>query len=302
MKHLLRLSPLLLLVLAGCVRTNSATEVNADGSWKRSVKFILAKNNMAEKEPVIGDVAQPPTGAGWTSKIEKKDEEITYTYTRSLNKLDEVLTKDIALKEKEGLMLVNEVTVKQIAPNRYKYRETFKWVGKAKESGPGTLADAEIKKMMPSFATAEDIKKIQGLLLARITRILMGPGDPMLMQLASNPDYGMRKMVNRMAKEFDKTLLEVFGERMPDADRIKLVRNLIEEATKSTMASTKSGAQSSSGPGDSNFVSMYMSVKLPGRIVETDGEVDPFTGEVFWAMYPEAAAIGEVSIQATCEF
>ncbi|MEQ1822069.1 MAG: hypothetical protein ABL949_06150 [Fimbriimonadaceae bacterium] len=300
MKLLLRLSPLLFLVTVGCVRTNSLTEVNADGSWKRTVKFIMSKNAMDEKTPAVSDVAMPPTGAGWKATNTKKDDEYTFTFTRDA-KLDEVITKDIALKDKDGLTLVNEVTVKQIAPNRFKYRETFKWVGKSKPKGGSELTDEDLKKMLPEFSTADDLNKVRVQLMAKLTRILMGPGDPMLMQLVANPDYGVRRMVNRMAKSFEQTLTEVYGERLDAAAKTKLVKKIIEAATDQTVNKTKSDAEKS-GPGDSSPpVSMFMSVKLPGRIVETDGEVDPFSGEVFWSMFPEAASLGEVSISAVCE-
>ncbi|MEQ1934807.1 MAG: hypothetical protein ABL962_13180 [Fimbriimonadaceae bacterium] len=301
MKHLLRLSPLLLLVLTGCVRTNSLTEVNPDGSWKRTVKFILAKNSMSEKDPTIAEVAMPPTGPGWKATSSKKDDEFTFTYTRDV-KLDEVITKDIALIDKDGLTLVNEVTVKQIAPNRFKYRETFKWVGKSKAKGSTELTSEDLKAMLPAFSTAEDLAKVRGQLTSKLTRILMGPGDPMLLQLVANPDYGLRRMVNRMAKSFDQILTDVYGDRLDMAARTNLVKKIIETATDQTVNKTKSDAEKSGTSGDSAPpTSMFMSVKLPGRIVETDGEVDPFSGEVFWSMFPEAAALGEVSIMAVCE-
>jgi hypothetical protein len=42
---------------------------------------------------------------------------------------------------------------------------------------------------------------------------------------------------------------------------------------------------------------MTFRVTVPGRVIETNGEADPLTGEVFWALYPEAAALGEVKLR-----
>lgn len=43
------------------------------------------------------------------------------------------------------------------------------------------------------------------------------------------------------------------------------------------------------------------SSSLPGRIVGHNCQLDPFTGEVFWPLYPEAAAVGDVELVAVSE-
>jgi hypothetical protein len=42
-------------------------------------------------------------------------------------------------------------------------------------------------------------------------------------------------------------------------------------------------------------------VKLPGKVTETNGELDPDTNEVVWPLYPEAAAMGDVTLTATTD-
>lgn len=306
MRRLLLFIPVLAVV--GCARTSSLTEVNPDGSWNRMVKLVVAKQEGLGDSPTVDKIFDVPSGPEWKIvKTEKKDE-TEWTITR-MAKLDEVISKDIAIREvgtngeSTGLMLVNEVTVKQIAQNRYKYRETYKWVGKKKEEDSKLDDIAAMKDLLPeNLRTPADLEKLKNGLKPELLRIMFGPGDPMLLQLLSNPEYGIRKMVNRLAKSFDKVMADVYGDRLPMEERRKLIAKIVNEASKNivdTQKSEKANPESAEKSGPP--ITMYISVKLPGKIVETDGEVDPYSGEVFWSMMPEAASLGEVSIQATCE-
>src|SRR5688572_26650857 len=133
MRRALLLLPLF--VAFGCARTASLTEVNPDGSWKRTVKFTVAKDEGGMGGPPAEQIFEFPKGDGWTSTKRETKEENEWVFTRSA-KLDELISKDIAIKEitgegpTENLMLVNEVTVVRVSPTRLKYRETFRWVGK----------------------------------------------------------------------------------------------------------------------------------------------------------------------------
>ncbi len=305
MRRLLLLLPLIITI--GCARTSSSTEVNADGSWKRTVKFTVAKQE-GMQSPGADVLFDLPKGDAWTSKKNEKKDETEWVFTRTC-KVDELINKDIAIREPEkegkpgGMMMVNEVTVKQIAPNRFKYRETFRWVGKQKEGADKKAAEAmKLKEILPvELQKEEDMKKVSMGMQVEMLRAMFGPGEPMVTGLLSNPEYGVRKLMNRLAKSFDKVLADVYGDRLPMDDRRKLVAKIVQGASESVLEEKKSEASDPGGSSSGPPVTMYMSVKLPGRIVETDGEVDPYSGEVFWSMYPEAASLGEVSIQATCE-
>jgi hypothetical protein len=303
MRRLLLLLPIIIAI--GCARTSSTTEVNADGSWKRTVKLTVSKQE-GMQSPGVDQIFQVPSGPGWTTTKNTKKDEIEWTFTRSA-KLDELISKDIAINEMDkegkpkGLILVNEVTVKQIAPNRFKYRETFKWVGKKDKPDKDMEDVLPLKQVLPAeLQKPEDLKKVMTQMEGEMLHVMFGPGDPLIASLMTNPEYGIRKLMNRIAKSFDKVLTEVYGDRLPMDDRRKIVAKIVQSASESVVEKKKNEANdpsSSSAPP----ITMYMSVKLPGKIVETDGEVDPYTGEVFWSMYPEAASMGEVSIMATCE-
>lgn len=305
MRRLLLFVPLLLAI--GCARTSSSTEVSADGSWKRTVKFTVAKQE-GMQSPGADVLFDLPKGAGWTSKKNEKKDETEWVFTRTC-KVDEVISKDISIREtdkegkSQGMMLVNEVTVKQVAPNRFKYRETYRWVGKAKEAMDKKAEEAlKLDETIPAnLRNPEDLKKVAVGLQTEMLRVMFGPGDPMITNLLSNPEYGVRKLMNRLAKSFDKVLAEVYGDRLPMDERRKMVAKIVEGASNNVLEEKKSEANDPTSSSSGAPITMYISVKLPGKIVETDGEVDPYTGEVFWSMMPEAASMGEVSVQATCE-
>jgi hypothetical protein len=42
-------------------------------------------------------------------------------------------------------------------------------------------------------------------------------------------------------------------------------------------------------------------VKSPGRVNSSNGEADELTGEVYWALFPEAASMKDVVLTAVCE-
>ena len=42
-------------------------------------------------------------------------------------------------------------------------------------------------------------------------------------------------------------------------------------------------------------------LRTPGRVVSSNGEVDEFTGEVYWALFPEGAALKDITLTAVCE-
>ena len=42
-------------------------------------------------------------------------------------------------------------------------------------------------------------------------------------------------------------------------------------------------------------------VKTPGRVVSSNGELDDLTGEVFWALYDDAATFKDVVLTAVVE-
>ncbi len=79
-------------------------------------------------------------------------------------------------------------------------------------------------------------------------------------------------------------------------------RQLIQQTFASPQFSQPDVAAAAPAPSKSNgLVPLMFIVKTPGRVVSSNGEVDELTGEVFWALFEEAAAFKDVVLSAVVE-
>ena len=76
--------------------------------------------------------------------------------------------------------------------------------------------------------------------------------------------------------------METFGESVPTGDPSDIDPEMMMEGEES----------------DNTTVSIASSVTGPGRLVETNGEYDLVSGEIFWTLYSPAAALGPVVLRA----
>ena len=90
-------------------------------------------------------------------------------------------------------------------------------------------------------------------------------------------------------------LLEKFGDKLTAQERMATTHKLIAGFMAAGETASKSKGPDAGPPGkdsdDSALVAMLFSVKLPGKVLATNGEVDDSSGEVFWALYSQAAAL-----------
>ncbi len=318
-RRLLALSAFALLA-TGCSRSVITTAVKADGSFSRKIVFHgpngdaggLPGKNM---DGLKGSF-EMPSGAAWKTKQEKNENEETYTAERDLMP-GSVQKQDIAIKSgdntKPGVFVVNQATVRQTAPGMWEYRETLHWTGKI----PATLLTVDpkmltiLKAVLPaSLATDANIRPIGLTLNRELWRLLFGPGDPLISswtQMLMQPEAVERKMKTRMSAGLDKAISAQFGDRLSGPERHALVGKILV----GTMASMASQTQTMTDPakagkndgelGDAALTALTFTVKMPGKIVSTNGDRDDFSSEVTWSVYPQAAAIGDVEMIAVCD-
>lgn len=297
--------------LSGCARSSVSTAVHADGTWTRTVRFNAQAPDKdgSTMGPKLEDVFLLPGGAPWKTKREKQDSEMVYTATREL-KPDEAIQRDLALKDskKPAPKLVNEVTVRTISPGRYEYHEVLHWRGeRPKEMEPPAEALRDIKAALPpALATDSNARQIAHAAMVSFWHLLFGPGDPLLPQLMTHADLAERRLRQRFGIELTRIMETKFGDQMTAAQRqalvAKLSSTLTSEAKARKQSSVPGGSGGSNEKGDSaSMVALTFAVKLPGKVVATNGEIDPGTGEVFWGMYSEAAAVEDIEMTATCD-
>lgn len=291
-----------LLTVGGCARSMSETSVANDGSWTRTVKFTIPKEApMGGDAPKFEDTFVVP-GAGWKVERTTDKENQVLTATRSA-KLGETISKDIQVKTKKGIVCVNEVKVTELAPGKFEYLETVKYVGPDKPD----ISEAQkwmaplLADVLPAGTNPAINQRFVGEMFAEMWHIIFGPSEPLLSQLFFSPDLAERRMKAKFGRALDRLLAKEFGDKMDADARLKAIRTLIAKLDADKVLEGPKEKQKEGQSEDSNLVAMFTSVKLPGRIVESNGETDEVSGEVFWAYYPEAAQIGDVVLRAVCE-
>jgi hypothetical protein len=297
------LSVLAFVLLTGCARVRVTTAINSNGSWTRTVAFSGPEKKEGNMVPTAEDTFIIPSGAGWKSSETKKNDDRVLTLVRTLA-AGAKLQGDVSLKggEEGKLTLVNEVIVTRLAPSRFEYRETIKWKGDPPKAALKPQDLAEIKAALPqALATDENARALAGKAAELIFPVIFGPGDPLLAIGLLHPDLAERRMTQRLGAVMLKALEEQFGDKMQLSERREVVRKLIATSfasAKPSQPDTSAGPPSNKGSG---LTPLMFIVKTPGRIVSSNGEVDDLTGEVYWALFSDAAAVKDLMLTAIVE-
>ena len=310
------LPALCLLALCGCARSLVKTTVNADGSWSRSLKFTAGRHdkpNAMSAGPSLQEAFLLPSGPEWKTRTDKDKDDVSFYADVSLRP-GQAESQDVVVRSKKGLpVLVNQATVHEITPGTWEYRETLHWKGTPDQTtrldDPEMLANFK-KSLPPALATDANAKAIAAGITPAVWQALWGPPEPLVSQLILHPDFGQNMLELRLGKSLDDTLQAKFGDNLSSAQRAD-----VEQALFASFASTvKMQGQSAGGDAgppegaaggdaakkdDVQAAALTFVAKVPGKIIATNGEVNPITQEVFWGLYPEAAENGDVTLAVT---
>jgi hypothetical protein len=293
----------------GCARISATTELHPDGTITRRLEFHAPAGEAGQGAsigPKADDIFTFPGAPAWTVTRTKKDQELILKAERTL-KASDMMPSDVKLKGAKGAALVtNTLSVKQVAPGRWEYRETLHWNGDRPDDLKRVPAEAKaaFKEALPAaLATPENIQSLGEVAFRELWRALFGPGDPLLAMALLHPDLAERKVIRRIGAAMNTALVEKFGDKLTQDQRGAIVKRLVQKAMADTTSSSKSKADPQGAQSDDPgaMTAMMFVVKLPGKIVSTNGERDEVTGEVYWALYAEAAAVGDVTMTAVCE-
>jgi hypothetical protein len=289
-------------LLIGCARSRITTEIKPDGSWTRTAVFTGAEKKEGSMAPPIEDSFALPSGDEWKSREEKKDDSRILTFERTMA-AGAVLKGDLSIKgDADKLTLVNEATVTR-SGNRLEYRETLHWSGPPPDSvsvKPESLA--QLKAALPkALATDANARALAAKGQQLLMPLLFGPGDPLLALVLVHPDLAERRAHQKIGVLMLKALEEQFGSQMSPDQRREVARKLISDSFVSSRptAPDPSGEKPSKSSG--GLTPLMFIVKMPGRIVSSNGDLDELSGEVYWAMFPEAASLKDLVLTATCE-
>jgi hypothetical protein len=298
----LSLSLVALLLTTACARARITTTIKPDGSWTRTLAFTGQEKKEGNMAPTIEDTFVIPSGAGWKPTESKKNDDRVLTIERTLA-AGAKLQGDVSLKAGEGkLTLVNEVTVTRLTPRRFEYRETLKWKGDAPKPTFKPEDLAELKAALPkSLATDANARSLATKSAELIFPVMFGPGDPLLAVGLLHPDLAERRMTQRVGAVLMKAMEEQFGDKIQVSERREVVRKLIATSfasSKPSQPDPSAGPPSNKGSG---LTPLMFIVKTPGRIVSSNGEVDDVNGEIFWALFSDAASLKDLVLTAVVE-
>jgi hypothetical protein len=303
------------LLLSGCSHARITTRIQADGSWKRTIVLTgQQKTSGIQPMPTLEDTFVVPTGDGWKSSEESKDGNRTLTLERTLA-AGAALQGDVSIKSSESikgkasepgkLRLVNQVTVQAAGPHRWEYRETLHRAGP-----PSKLLDdihpedlARLKSLLPQpLATDANARALVDKVAELGVPVLFGPGDPLLALGLLHPDLALYRANQRMGAVVMQALEQQFGDKMQPAERREIARQLIQATFSTAKISQPDPTAAMANPINSpGLTPLMFVVEPPGKVVSTNGEIDEFTGEIFWALFEEAASYRDVVLTAVLE-
>jgi len=290
--------------VTGCARARVTTDIQADGSWTRTLLLTGQQKKDPQVTPTLEDTFVQPSGPGWKQKQETKNGDQTITFERTLA-AGSPLEGDVSLKAGANgkLRLTNQVSVTRTGPHRFEYRETLKWKGPTgqliSDLKPETLS--QIKSALPKpLATDANAVALASKLSELSIPMLFGPGDPLLAMGLLHPDLAARRAGQRIGALLIQSLEQQFGAQLTPDQRKNIARQMIQETFDSAKMSTDPSAASANKDSGGLTPLMFI-VKTPGHIVSTNGEVDELTGEVFWALFDAAASVKDVVLTAVIE-
>lgn len=310
--------------VGGCAQSKVTTVVNSDGSWKRTIKFVSPKPgaNGATANRKIDELFVLPSGALWKTTKGGDDEEVFYTAERQLQP-NETQRRDLVVNNlKKVPLLVNEATVREIAPGKWEYREVLRWLGTPLEDSSlwkNPELQREIKKALPrKLASEADARAIAHTVGREAMKILFGPPEPLFFYLVTNPDLAEQEIEQRLGVAITRGLQARFGDRLTAEERLAIARKwssltkVIRENGKDAIGSDsgfggkgspQKGKEKNKRETEQNeikqLVAMTFVLKMPGKIVSTNGKINHITNEVYWGLHLPAVMTGDVVLTAT---
>lgn len=296
----------LVFFVTGCTGSSSTSTVNSDGTWTRTIKLATRDGvsvGGGKSTPKLTDIFKLPVDKEWTRTDKQINGEFSTTLSRKM-KIDDAPLTDIVIKDKKGTQYKNFVLVRKLDGNRWEYYEKVIFVGDAskRDSSEWKQIEQEVKAALPKgIATEEDIKEICSRTETAMIRQVVGPDDHLFGLLIINVDGARRRFRSKFAVIEERVLAEVLGNRLTEDEREKAIKTMLAKLDKKGVDETFVQTTSTSGSANSTLVGISSVVKLPGKILETNGTVDEYTGEIYWDFTSTSADAGVIELRAVCQ-
>lgn len=327
-KRMFLISMFPFMFLIGCSSVAVQTTINADGSYIRHIKFTVGSEPMGGP-PKLEKNFQRLSDKKWTMTSKNVDDNLVVEAHRKFDKGqksegDVSLMQKLEKKRRLGppkdeepapkakVLLTNSVSVTEISPGKWEYKEVLHWTGQRDEMDWSKLNNkeelAKLKACLPEKIRSDETVKKLGLGIAEsLNRILFGPGMPMLPQFLLQTDLAIRKMMISLGNFIVKWLKDEFGDKLTADERFQCAKKILDDSgLKGALTEQKAKSQPK-GPGgapakekkkeETDLIPMSFAVKVPGKILKSNGDVDRFSGSVYWGVYPQAAAFKDVVLR-----
>jgi hypothetical protein len=280
------------LLAGGCARVESLSQVDASGSLERKVTMRVAQMGMDEDPKTLPSNLITLQGQpAWKVTTSKDGTDSILEASRTLAPGD---SESGSFTVTNGSSSKARCQVKAVKRDdgTIEYTETWIWEGKQSPPITGVLNEAgreSLKKHLTPLGAAEaDLAAIEASVGRDLKRAVLGPGEPMLMILLTDPSLGLRKIRAKMVGYLESAIVK----RLPDTDpgaRKKAVLAIVTETATELDKKRTATADSAQGPESSGMLlSFSLAVQGPGQVIETNGEVDPVDGRVYWSMFLDA--------------
>jgi hypothetical protein len=316
--------------LSACSSARVTTEIKKDGSFKRTIALTGSMNpggGPAASPTTIENTFVIPSGNGWkvvpdaekpasvsavsavsvqAPVVTSKKDNTTQTFER-LFAAGTPVKGDLSIKapgKTPGkLQLVNEVTVTNIGPNRYEYKEVLRWVGAPQKTPEFSTEDlADIKAQLPpGLATDANARGLAERAYKLMIPMIYGPGDPLIDMGFMHPDLAVHRMTQKIGGTLLKAIDEQFGDKMTADQKRELAKNLISKTFDSSKPKQPDPTATTEKQDSGSLTPLTFVLRAPGKLISTNGDYDELSGEVYWAMYPEGASYQPVTLTAIFE-
>lgn len=317
-----------LLSMFGCSSVAVQTTINADGSYVRHIKFTVGSEPMGGP-PKLEKNFQRLSDKKWKVTSKKVDDNLVVEAHRKFDK-GQKSEGDVSLMQKlekkrgfgppkpgeaaprPKVLLTNSCSVKEISPGKWEYKEVLLWTGERDEMEWSKLNNneelAKLKACMPEKVRSDAAAKKLGYGMAQeLNRLLFGPGMPMLPQFLLQTELAVRKMMISLGNFIVNWLKSEYGDKLTADERFQCAKKILDESgIKGALTEQKAKSQPK-GPGgapekakkkeETDLIPMSFAVKVPGKILESNGDIDRFSGTVYWGVYPQAAAYKDVVLR-----
>lgn len=297
---------LVIATLTGCARTTSSTVIDENGDWHRTVKFSISKGmGLGDPGASVEEWPNPfklPEGTEWKKTEAVKDDEKVITLSRDVKAGDTQLTDIVGIDEKsKKTVLKNFVQVKEVEPGVFEYYEKILNPNPDPNGDKGDIAKFKeaLAKALPEGVSLDEVEQnaVAKHMAVSVARIMFGPDDHLFGSLLTNPEGTGRRMKLRLGKILDTAFQAHLSSKLHETQRKETILKLVSEIDGETLKNAKKSEASPDKAGEGSFVGMSVSVKFPGEIISSNGEVDPYTGEVFWDFLSASAEIEPLELR-----